>query len=209
MNLDNHQSIDVVALSWKLLDWIKQTRSPFSTLPDMCIYRPRSQCVWRNISIIIVDYDLKCGHCSFSLSLSIASSLCRRYCRTAASSKAKSPFCTNKRKNEQHIIEPRQQERVQQLFIHHWYKKKTEDKQRKIARCCYPCSLSLSLCLSVDSSVLSADTTTRDDCQLVLNTENYMVNHWSWDTYIFRAVEERKKRTRHEKRGEAGVKSTC
>jgi hypothetical protein len=80
-----------------------------------------------------------------------------------------------------------------------------EDKKETTETAC--CFFSFSLCLLVYSSVLSADiatTTIRDDCQLVLSIENYMVNHWSWDTYILGA-EKRKK----EKRGEAGVKSTC
>ena len=156
MNLDNHQSIDVVALSWKLLDLIKQTCSPFSTLPDMCIYRPRSQCVWRNIYIIIVDYDLKYGHCSFFLSLllphyvegTVGLLLVRMRSRLSA---------RTRRRKEQHIIEPRQQERVQQLFIHHWYKKKTEDKRRKnVDRSLFlPLfALSPSLCLSACLSIL-------------------------------------------------------
>jgi hypothetical protein len=90
---------------------------------------------------------------------------------------------------------------VQQLFIHHLYRKKKRRDKKEITKTAF-CSFSLSsfLCLLVYSSILSADITTtstttiRDDCQVVLNIENYMVNHRSWDMYILGAEEGKKEK---------------
>jgi len=110
-------------------------------------------------------------------------------------------FCTKKK---WHIVE---QENINECnncsFIIYIGKKRRDKKEiTKTAFCSF--SLSSFCCLLVYSSILSADIATastatiRDDCQVVLSIENYMVNHRSWDMYILGA-EERKERK--EKRG--------
>jgi hypothetical protein len=148
--IERYMHVVVVFLSWKLLDLINQTCSPFSTLPDMCIHEYRG--IWRNTTVVSIMRQRTSRRSSARVPRHVNWVERKRTSLKTESLSLSLLSCQDDEK--QHIIEQGQEKRVQQLFVHHLYQetkkkwgKKTEDKKETTGGLLAVPTLVLAVCM--------------------------------------------------------------